>query len=95
MIHDVPQIEVELQMLRPILNGYRPHLRVGEGEYLGISFTDIVQVSTGDTVRAKASLMYWPNVDYSSLRAGVQFQVMEGAQAVGRGTVVMDWDAIV
>ena len=89
MIRDIPQIEVELQMLRPILEGYRPHLRVGEGEYLGISFTDIAQATPGDTFRAKASLMYWPDVDYSSLRAGVQFQVMEGAQTVGCGTVVM------
>ncbi len=93
MVTNIPQIEVELQMQRPVLDGYRPHLRIGEGEYLGISFFDVGPAAPGVSLRAKAKLMYWPNVDYSSLTPGVKFQVMEGSQAVGQGMVVIGWDA--
>lgn len=93
MISSVPKVEVEVQMQRPVFDGYRPHLRIGEGEYLGISFFDVAPSKTANLVRANAYLIYWPGVDYSPLKAGVQFQVLEGAKIVGHGTVVVGWDA--
>ena len=80
-------------MQRSVFDGYRPHLRIGDGEYLGISFSDVGSSAPGASVRAKASLMYWPEVDYSGLVPGVHFLVMEGAHTVGQGTVVTGWDA--
>lgn len=80
-------------MQRSFADGYRPHLRIGEGDYLGVSFFDVGSVVPGVSARAKASLMYWPDVDYSALVPGVHFQVMEGAHVVGHGAVVTGWDA--
>jgi hypothetical protein len=92
MFSHTPTIGVELQMTRSVTDGYRPHLRVGDGEYLGISFFDVNRVSAGDCFHAKASLMYWPNVDYSCLKAGTKFQVVEGGLSVGQGKIVIGWD---
>ena len=79
-------------MQRSVSDGYRPHLRIGDGEYLGISFFDVDSTTSGTSLRAKASLMYWPDIDYSGLVPGVHFSVMEGAHVVGQGTVVTAWN---
>lgn len=89
MLNSAPQIEVELQMQRSLFDGYRPHLQVDDGEYLGVSLFEVSsEGNTGQMQRAKASLVYWPNVDYTPLKVGVQFKVKEGARTVGVGTVV-------
>jgi hypothetical protein len=69
---------------------YRPHLRVGNGEYLGISFIEGPDepISFGICVNAKVIFMYSPEVCYGALKVGVQFQVLEGAKIVGVGKVI-------
>jgi translation elongation factor EF-Tu-like GTPase len=69
---------------------YRPHFRVGNGEYLGVAMlngsTDLVL--PGSCACADAVLVYEPNVDYAALAPGAVFDVLEGAQVVGTGTVL-------
>ena len=75
---------------------YRPHLIVASEEatvaggtadedYLGVEFTD-VESRDGDSIHVSGRTLY-PDVDYSSLREGVEFFVVEGIKIVGRGTV--------
>ncbi|MDR2212557.1 MAG: hypothetical protein LBE21_02875 [Pseudomonadales bacterium] len=79
-------------MQRSLPEGYRPHLQVDDGEYLGISFFDIApEVEFGAPRRAKASLMYWPDVDYTPLQEGARFKVKEGSKTVGLGRVIRGW----
>lgn len=88
----LPEIELVLQMQRALQDGYRPHLQVGEGEYLGVRLFGVRAGETGsETHRAYAQLVYWPDVDYASLDVGVQFKVKEGARTVGEGTVIRGW----
>jgi translation elongation factor EF-Tu-like GTPase len=72
-----------------ITEPYRPHFRVGDGEYLGIEFFDgpsePVQPRVG--VNAKVRFSYAPRVNYSALKVGVQFQILEGHRIVGIGSV--------
>ncbi|CAM3800664.1 hypothetical protein [Polaromonas hydrogenivorans] len=72
-----------------ITEPYRPHFRVGDGEYLGIEFFDGPNepVPPGVGVNAKVRFSYAPSVDYADLQVGVQFQVLEGRRIVGVGTV--------
>lgn len=71
---------------------YRPHFRVGHGEYLGVAMFNcpLGVVVAGTPVHADAVLVYQPNVDYSALTPGVVFEVLEGAQIVGTGKVLAD-----
>lgn len=75
----------------PVSVGYRPHFRVrgGDGEYLGIEFVEFSEepVQPGASVRAKVELVYEPEVDYSALVAGAEFDIMEGSRVVGSGCV--------
>lgn len=92
MTFNLPEIEVELRMQRSLFDGYRPHLQVDEGEYLGVSFFDVSSdISPGDQHRVKAHLVYWPSVDYSPLKVGAEFKVREGANTVGVGVVIHGW----
>jgi hypothetical protein len=71
-------------------NRYRPHLRVGDGEYVGVAFCggdSSEPIRTGVCVSAEVSFVYAPNVDYAPLIAGSQFQVLEGKRIVGVGVV--------
>jgi translation elongation factor EF-Tu-like GTPase len=68
---------------------YRPHFRVGDGEYLGIEFFDgpNESIPPGVGVNAKVRFSYTPNVNYDALKVGVQFQILEGHRIVGVGSV--------
>lgn len=37
--------------------------------------------------------MYFPNVDYTVLKIGTRFKVVEGTKTVGSGTVTVGWSA--
>jgi translation elongation factor EF-Tu-like GTPase len=100
-MHDVPKIEVEMAFLTkaeggreqpPVLTTptlYRPHLVVGEGEYLGVMFLSAPQsVQAQSSFTATLGLLYHPNVDYSPLVPGAEFTVREGPRVVGRGRVL-------
>ena len=78
-------------MQRLLFDGYRPHLQVDGGEYLGISFFDVAANEPETPFTAKARLSYWPEVDYTPLQAGVAFHVKEGAKTVGTGIVTEGW----
>jgi len=91
MANAAPEMKVEMNHRRfggKVPVGYRPHLRVGNGEYLGI---EVLRVSEGP---AKASaqvvvrLLYWPQVNYDALSAGASFDVLEGPNIVGHGRVI-------
>ncbi len=68
---------------------YRPHFRVGDGEYLGVSFIEGPDepVTPGVVVNAKVLFMYSPQISYNALQVGTQFQVLEGRRIVGVGKV--------
>jgi hypothetical protein len=69
---------------------YRPHFRVGDGEYLGVAMinSSTEAVPLGGSASADAVLVYRPNVDYAALVPGAIFDVLEGAQVVGTGKVL-------
>ena len=94
------KISVEIKFRTPlnggrtnpvILNGgaYRPHLKVGDGEYLGVAFVDgsPEPVSPGESTIANVVLVYEPDVDYSALISGADFEVFEGNNNVANGKV--------
>ena len=100
-MEDTPYAEVWVEFLpledggrsNPVgLNdlGYRPHLRVGGGEYLGVEFVDGPEhpIKPGESAFATVRFAYSPQVDYSALVQGAQFEVLEGGRTVGRGHVV-------
>lgn len=68
---------------------YRPHLRVNGGEYLGVTFVDgpLEPVAPGWSGSAIVALLYEPNIDYSALKPGASFEVLEGARIVAVGNV--------
>jgi translation elongation factor EF-Tu-like GTPase len=70
--------------------GYRPHLRVGDGEYLGVEFVDGPEqpIEPGSSIFATVRFVYAPQVDYRALVQGAQFEILEGGHRVGRGHVV-------
>lgn len=73
----------------PALQGqYRPHLRIGSGEYLGVAFVGEpnLPIEPGTTVTAVFELMY-DGVDYSALTEGSRFDILEGPRVVGFGYV--------
>lgn len=75
------------------LNGssYRPHFRVtGDLEYLGVQFVEGPEreIKPEELVVAKVKLIYYPNVSYDKLINGKEFEILEGAMVVGKGTVV-------
>jgi hypothetical protein len=95
----VPQIEVEMNSRRlgtgaAVVPGYRPHFRIGAGEYLGVEVATIGEASTDGRARAVVRLMYWPAVNYDALSSGASFDVLEGPNVVGHGRVVGGQHAI-
>ncbi len=76
-------------LLAPETGLYRPHLRVGsEGEYLGVQLIKGPQmIRPGDSARVHFRCVY-PGVDYSPLKPGARFEMVEGRQVVGVGSVV-------
>lgn len=73
----------------PSLKTYRPHFRVGEGEYLGVVFVEGPEelMSFTNSFNVVVSFVY-PNVCYDALQAGVEFEIMEGPLVIGYGKVV-------
>lgn len=69
---------------------YRPHFRVSGGEYLGVALCNgpVDAVAPGESACADAVLIYEPEVDYSALTPGAEFDVLEGRQVVGSGEVL-------
>ncbi|RYF31930.1 MAG: hypothetical protein EOO23_00875 [Comamonadaceae bacterium] len=69
---------------------YRPHLRVGSGENLGVAFTgsETDAVHAHKCLSAEVAFVYAPQVDYGALVVGAQFLVLEGERVVGVGRVV-------
>ncbi|WP_154668295.1 hypothetical protein [Pseudoduganella violaceinigra] len=68
---------------------YRPHFRLDKGGYLGVV---LINGSTalalpGTSASAGAVLIY-PGVDYSALKTGVLFDVLEGARIVATGEAI-------
>jgi hypothetical protein len=71
------------------LGSYRPHVVVADGEYLGVEFVSCDGALAYDEPRgARFRLLYWPEVEYSVLQAGVTFTIREGPRIVGRGRVL-------
>jgi translation elongation factor EF-Tu-like GTPase len=68
---------------------YRPHFRVGDGEYVGIEFIGGPDepVPPGAAVNARVRFVYAAQVNYEPLRVGAQFIVLEGSRVVGVGVV--------
>ena len=73
-----------------LINRYRPHFRVGDGEYLGVAFCgddSSEPIRAGACMSAEVAFVYAPNVDYAALIAGSQFRILEGERIVGIGVV--------
>lgn len=67
---------------------YRPHLRVDNGPLLGVQITSdsADEVAPGQTIVVDLLRLY--KIDYSSLRLGTRFAILEGAREVGTGAVI-------
>ena len=73
----------------PNLNNgkYSPHIVVkGTEEHLEVNFIDGEDVSFDQPIRANV-LPVNEDVDYSSLKVGTEFLIMEGSTIVGEGLV--------
>jgi hypothetical protein len=70
---------------------YRPHLRVlgGSGALLGVAFMDGPDepISPGGRAYATIKALYEPGISYAELSLGSRFEILEGPQVVGRGTI--------
>jgi translation elongation factor EF-Tu-like GTPase len=71
---------------------YMPHFRVGGvGEFLGVAFVDgPEQIAPGGSGECEVVLMY-EGVDYSLLRPGASFDIVEGPKTIGSGVVLRRW----
>ena len=71
-----------------LFDGYRPHIKIGDGELLGIVFHSVPSsVPANTTVEVKFRQSYPGAVDYSGIVVGVEFTIVEGARVVGGGLV--------
>lgn len=70
--------------------GYPPHLRVKDGEMLGVTFLGGTGKPIMPSVRTVVivRLTYWPQVSYVALKEGEKFDILEGSRVVGDGVVV-------
>jgi hypothetical protein len=70
--------------------GYMPHLVVkGDVEYLGIRLLKAYDdAELNRPARWSLHLLYYPQVDYSKLKEGIQFDVREGPRVVGEGRII-------
>ena len=85
-------VRAEVCLYRPAVNAqdgsYRPHLRVGpDGAYLGVCFVDgPARLEPNVCAEVTLALMY-TGVNYAPLEIGTEFEVVEGRNVAGRGTV--------
>ncbi len=69
--------------------GYRPHFSPkGSREMFGIVFAAFEHTRFGEPLLAELDYLYPGLVDYSALRPGTEFWIMEGGTAVGEGVVL-------
>lgn len=67
---------------------YRPHLIIkGTTEYLGVEFIQSQLQEFGLLGTAFIRLVY-DGIDYSNLKVGIKFDIVEGANIVGEGEVI-------
>jgi len=70
---------------------YRPNLRVigGSGELLGVAFMDGPDdpLLPGEKTFATIKSLYAPVVSYAELVEGSRFEILEGSNVVGYGSV--------
>lgn len=76
----------------PVGAGYCPHFVVpGDDVWLGVRFRDLPNdTKFGDPCTVRVELLYSPNLDYSVLSVGTEFQVKEGLKTVAVGVVLRD-----
>ena len=68
-------------------SGYRPHLRVDGGDLLGVEFRNLEQpIKPGEQATVDLELLYV--IDYSELREGAVFAILEGPRKVGEGEIL-------
>ena len=76
----------------PFWANYRPHIVPrGTEDYLGVTVLGLSEseaVMPGAEAEVTFDLVYHPNVDYSSLLPGMEFEIREGPRVVGNGTVI-------
>ncbi|GAA3276780.1 hypothetical protein AAU01_22280 [Paenarthrobacter aurescens] len=73
----------------PLLRGYRPHFRVGQGDLMGVVLAESDrEFGDGQYQRVTVDLVYEGLVDYSALDPEVHFNVLEGLRVVGDGYVI-------
>ena len=77
------------------LVGYAPHLTVPPSStFLGVRVFEIEDTNNdkmvypGTSAKVIFHLMYHPNVDYSALVKGAEFNIQEGPRIVGTGRVI-------
>ena len=69
--------------------GYRPHFAPkGSREMLGIVFAAFGHTRFGEPLQAGLDYLYPGRADYSALRPGTEFWIMEGGTAVGEGVII-------
>jgi len=82
--------------LRRLAGGtYRPHLLLdgvaepGDRDYLGVAFISgpARLPILGESLDAEFVCLYHPQVDYSALKPGVTFRLVEGTRVVAQGFV--------
>ncbi len=94
----IPVIHVQVTLNRMVTGvntgTYRPHLVINSPEdieehYMGVAFVGGVdRLDAGQCAEVQLALVYFPNIDYTSLQNGVVFCVREGARTVGHGAVI-------
>ncbi len=73
----------------PFSEGYAPHLVAsGTSEMLGVRVVECSEwIYPGTESKVKFSLIYFPSVNYESLKVGTHVDVVEGSHVVGHGIV--------
>ena len=80
----------------PTGSGYSPYFIVeGESDNLAVIFTDVPKDAKPDIKYKQIVELRYPNtVNYSALKKGVEFKVIEGQRIIGKGVVTKDTQEI-
>ena len=80
----------------PFTDGYRPHFVVpGHEVWLGVRASQCPgPICPGQETDAVFALMYHPSVDYSILKVGTSFDMMEGPRIIATGVILELRDAV-
>jgi len=72
-----------------LFNGYRPHIVIKPDELLGIIFKSVPEkVLSNQAVKVLLAPAYIDTVDYSAIKPGAKFQIVEGKRVVGNGHII-------